>query len=595
MRSLVSNLRKNTICLRYQKLLVGIVLLAQFLILLYPLLGPLTVGHDLYFHLYRIQGIHDGLIQGDFPVRINTAFMNGYGYPVGLCYGDIFLYLPAIFEIMGLSLTQSYKLFLIIFNLFVLGTSYYCFKRISGSSIIGVLCCSLWVLAPYRLVCIYLRASVGEFLAQGFLPILLYSSLQVFGLIDSRNRLISLVLISISIFSIICSHIISLILFLVTFSPIILIVIFSYGTKKNTALFLGSVLFGCLLALYFIVPFLDIYKNGNLVVTNITLTDKINTASWNATYLPQLFQLFPRLTGGSVAGVPVSTEMPQTLGFPTIFACLIVGYLIRSGGEETSGISKAVLISALLGCLLCTNCFPWWRYDLPIIGRIVSCLSSIQFPWRFLGGASFLLASYIGFLFKDSRQKRRLIDIGIVLVLVSLFTSVYSISSLKEDNASISFSKLEECPDKFGFMNGEYLPNDIELYDYDISRFTGLVDSDICKTYKATNKSISLSVDAHDGSSIVIPRLYYKYYSVDNASARKVTCLSDDRGLVKLTFFDTYKGPVDISFKYPKLWVIADSVSTVCFIGLFIVLLVYGLFKAVKRRSTDGHADCGRA
>ena len=68
-----------------------------------------------------------------------------------------------------------------------------------------------------------------------------------------------------------------------------------------------------------------------------------------------------------------------------------------------------------------------------------------------------------------------------------------------------------------------------------------------------------------------------------------------DKSDVLLIFFDTYKGPVDISFKYPKLWVIADSVSTVCFIGLFIVLLVYGLFKAVMRRSTDGHADCGRA
>lgn len=49
-----------------------------------------TTGHDLIFHLYRIEGIAQGLIEGQFPVRMQTVQAAGYGYPVSIMYGDIF-------------------------------------------------------------------------------------------------------------------------------------------------------------------------------------------------------------------------------------------------------------------------------------------------------------------------------------------------------------------------------------------------------------------------------------------------------------------------------------------------------------------------
>ena len=68
--------------------LSGIVLVAQF-----PLLvDGVPQGWDLSFHAYRLQELAQSLRDGAFPVRMQGNWMNGYGYPVSILYGDILLY-----------------------------------------------------------------------------------------------------------------------------------------------------------------------------------------------------------------------------------------------------------------------------------------------------------------------------------------------------------------------------------------------------------------------------------------------------------------------------------------------------------------------
>ena len=49
-------------------------------------------GHDLIFHLSRIEAISKGLQFGEFPVRIYPDYFYGYGYANGIMYPDLFLY-----------------------------------------------------------------------------------------------------------------------------------------------------------------------------------------------------------------------------------------------------------------------------------------------------------------------------------------------------------------------------------------------------------------------------------------------------------------------------------------------------------------------
>lgn len=41
-------------------------------------------GHDLQFYLMRIQGLKEGLLSGQFPIKIQPNWQNGYGYGVSV-------------------------------------------------------------------------------------------------------------------------------------------------------------------------------------------------------------------------------------------------------------------------------------------------------------------------------------------------------------------------------------------------------------------------------------------------------------------------------------------------------------------------------
>ena len=70
-------------------------------------------GHDLAFHLTRIESIKDGLLSGQFPVRVDTAFLNGYGYISSMMYGEALLYIPALLRLCGVSMMASYQAFIV--------------------------------------------------------------------------------------------------------------------------------------------------------------------------------------------------------------------------------------------------------------------------------------------------------------------------------------------------------------------------------------------------------------------------------------------------------------------------------------------------
>lgn len=83
-------------------------------------------GADLEYHLFRIKGIADGLQHGQFPVRMQMVQVNGYGYPSSIMYPDALLYIPAVLNILGISVVNSYRLFALVVNGLSVLFSYAC-------------------------------------------------------------------------------------------------------------------------------------------------------------------------------------------------------------------------------------------------------------------------------------------------------------------------------------------------------------------------------------------------------------------------------------------------------------------------------------
>ena len=48
------------------------------------MVGMIHSGHDFLFHLNRLEGLYEELAAGHFPVRLQSYWMDGYGYPVSI-------------------------------------------------------------------------------------------------------------------------------------------------------------------------------------------------------------------------------------------------------------------------------------------------------------------------------------------------------------------------------------------------------------------------------------------------------------------------------------------------------------------------------
>ena len=91
--------------------LIVAVVMVIIQILPFVLKTGLNLGIDLRAHMMRIEGIYYGLLDGQFPVVIYPEWNNSYGQ-IGVLYPNVFLYVPAVFRLLGMSQLGACKLFL---------------------------------------------------------------------------------------------------------------------------------------------------------------------------------------------------------------------------------------------------------------------------------------------------------------------------------------------------------------------------------------------------------------------------------------------------------------------------------------------------
>ena len=136
--------------------------------------GFMRFGIDAGFHLTRIEGLKVELMRGQLPVKMQTIWCDGYGYPVSVYYGDLFLVIPAFLRMIGFSVQMSYNVFLFLINFATIAIAYWSCKQVCHNRIISYVCAMLYALMPYRLSNMYQRSALGETTAMTFLPLIAF-------------------------------------------------------------------------------------------------------------------------------------------------------------------------------------------------------------------------------------------------------------------------------------------------------------------------------------------------------------------------------------------------------------------------------------
>ncbi len=133
--------------------------------------GAHDARHDVYFIFQYLRGIEGG----DWLARWSPEFSWGYGYPFFLIYGPFTSFLGAILVgFLGVGYTQAVE---ILFGaaIVVSGLAMYCYVRSWLGRNAGLVAAVVYVFLPYRLVEVYVRASLAEYVALMWLPLILWS------------------------------------------------------------------------------------------------------------------------------------------------------------------------------------------------------------------------------------------------------------------------------------------------------------------------------------------------------------------------------------------------------------------------------------
>lgn len=523
-----------------------------------PLLwGDVFDGHDMLFHLNRIEGIASGLRCGQFPVRIHASTLLGYGYAASEFYPELFLYIPAILRNMGVSLCASVRVFEAGINLLAALSCYVSAKAVFDSRRTAVGASVLYTLCVYRLVNLYTRATLGESLAMIFFPLIIWSLYEVLRRDDGKWPLLALGMTGVCM-----SHLLST-LFSVLFCAIA--AAFSLPElmreKRRFLAILKAAAITVLCCVWFYVPMMQ--YSGDGVSTSVVLDAQENVL--------QPGGFFVAFAGDMNADIP--EDFAYTIGVVPGLALLIgcalllvrryaQGKAAMDGKDRVALALGALGVVALLGA---TNAFPW-EWVCSLRRPFSTFFKQIQFPWRLVGVAVPLLsmAAAWGYL-KDDRHASAG---AAVIVALCAACSGYTMQCMVQrtpvlDKETFTDTRISQFEYTYvGTEKTALKPGDIRVGGAEGAY------SVLEMTKRGTNLTATIAMDG--GTYIEFPLLYYPGYQ---AAVDGIPCTVARGTNNMLRVYGTASGQtakVDISFKPPMAWIAAQGVSL---LGLALLIL----------------------
>lgn len=523
-----------------------------------PLLwGGVFDGHDMLFHLNRIEGIASGLRCGQFPVRIHASTLLGYGYAASEFYPELFLYIPAILRNMGVSLCASVRVFEAGINLLAALSCYVSAKAIFDSRRTAVGASVLYTLCVYRLVNLYTRATLGESLAMIFFPLIIWSLYEVLRRDDGKWPLLALGMTGVCM-----SHLLST-LFSVLFCAIA--AAFSLPKlmreKRRFLAILKAAAITVLCCVWFYVPMMQ--YSGDGVSTSVVLDAQENVL--------QAGGFFVAFAGDMNADIP--EDFAYTIGVVPGLALLIGCALLlvrryAQGKAAMDGKDRAALALCALGAVAligATDAFPW-ELVCSLRRPFSTFFKQIQFPWRLVGVAVPLLsmAAAWGYL-KDDRHASAG---AAVIVALCAACSGYTMQCMVQrtpvlDKETFTDTRISQFEYTYvGTEKTALKPGDIRVGGAEGAY------SVLEMTKRGTNLTAVIEMDG--GAYIEFPLLYYPGYQ---ATVNGIPCKVARGTNNMLRVYGTASGQtakVDISFKPPMAWIAAQGVSL---LGLALLIL----------------------
>ena len=535
-------------------------------------------GHDLYYQFNRILGIQEGLKNGQFPVKIHSTLLHGYGYGSPIFYPQLFLYFPALLGCLGVSLVNCYKVLLIGMNVATAFVAYRSFSGLTRSRKIGLVAALLYTLSVYRLIDLYTRAAVGEAMAMIFFPLVLWGMYELFLGNPKKWYLAAL-----GFSGVLQSHVLSVELTVCFGSIFGLCCLGRLREKKRWKALLFAAGSTLLLNLGVIFTLLHhaVYPYRVFCI-DITL-------SWWTVTLPKLFDfILANPTMSTWAMIQNSEEMPCSLGFVMLAGILAFLYVYLRE-EKKDGLLKGcfgALGLSLLGIYLSTDLFPWDKVQgLPVIHRLVT---SLQLPWRFLSLSTVLLCLVcaVGFYRFCSEKEVRKLVCGSACVLAFLCAGIYinrySEEAMPKYTKENQYQREQSQVDVLYFINVPH-SNSYRIW-HRANTFAAPEGIALSECKRAENLTAEFRYELPETGIkgeeawVDVPFTYYPNYAAYAEDGTRLKTGIGDQGTVRVWIAEDTQGLVKVRYQEPWFYHAGRIISII-----FLILLTAGIFRKRKK------------
>lgn len=562
---------------------IAILVFASFYASLPLMTDSLFWGHDLDFHLNRIMALADGLKAGHVFVPIQTEVLNGYGYASPLFYSQLFLYLPAILYNLAVPIQMCYQIYAILVNILTCGIAYYSFKGIAQDNQIAAAGALMYLLSPYRVTNLFIRAAVGEYTAMTFFPLIVYGFVRVYTEDDRKLEIRVYLPIVVGLTGLIESHVLSCEL-----SAMFIVAVCLVNYKKTFVLrrfivLVKAAVLTLLVNMAFILPFLDSMQM-NIRVNN----EPVNRIQMHGTYLQQVFSGFQISFGGSGGGM--NDEMPLSLGIPLVFGIIIflACYSVQNEQQRKKSseikVGSICTIFAIASIILSLRFFPWDSFE-NLNEMLAKVLCIVQFPWRYLSMATIFaaVATVIG-LYGVKELKGvhsvQLLGGGLCLLTIlanSLFMSIYT--------NGVGVGRAYGDADVIKAVgHGEYILDD--TIDGNLCWRKIFTDENFVTVSNYQYEKGVTTFDCINTSetemTVEIPLMNYdNYHARDMESNSEFTIVNGADNRVSIVVPAHFEGKLRVTYEFPILWKIAYAISVVSVVLIIAVLV----FDSTKKRN----------
>lgn len=530
-----------------KKFIFAAVIIISFLSV-YPLVhSGLPPTHDGEYHVVRFYEFYKTFIDGSIYPRWAPDLNNGFGIPLFNYVYPFPNYVASFLHMIGFSFIDSFKLNMLLAS--IIGTIFtFLWSKQFWGNWGGIVSSSFYAFAPYHLLDIYIRGSVGEVWALAFFPGFLWALTKFIKENKKEFLFLSSILLSLVIFS----HNILALMF------IIFGAVYTIAISKNLHQLKNSF------------PILLISVGISAIFWMPALFEKsfvkgLEVYDYSSSF-PEFYQLIIPSWGSGFAGGKLQNQLSYQIGLANLLVIILsLILLLKKSFNQKKTIIFFAISFIVIFLLMLSISDPIWK--------IVPLMNYFQFPWRFLSLeiiiCSFLAGSVIFF------WKKEIVSIALIILSISLGLGYTGFAYYhdRDDDYYLTRSNFIDGTNSPGNSFNTIWAKNLQKQKEKIVFIKGKILSQEINSTKYT-----FNVDSEKGGEFIINTAYFPGWSV-YVDRKKTQTKVLDNGNFSIVL-PSGRHDIKIEFEDTLIRIIATLLSLS---SLIFVLLSMRRFVKIKR------------